>query len=182
MAQYYVNYPKAPRGQTLVTGQGLITESFSRLAPGVTTNIMVDGTAYLIGVGLRANDRIANVAIIVATGGATLTLSKVGLYKKDGTRVAVSDDQGTAWQSAGLKNVALSSAYMVPVDDIYYVAIVSKGGTLPTLIRGSNSLSAAVAVGSGSLPYGSVTAQTDLPASLTVAAGTAPIAYWVGVS
>jgi hypothetical protein len=178
---YYVNYPKKSRDDILATAQGLISQNFDRQAGGGSGSIMVDGTAYFLSVGLRANDVVSNVSIIVSTAGATLTLSKVGLYNKAGTRLAVSADQGAGWETTGLKTVALASSYTVPADDGYYLAIVSKGTTLPTLLRGAANANGATALGTGMRAYAMQTGQTDLPASATFAA-TAPIAFWAAAS
>jgi hypothetical protein len=144
---------------------------------------MVDGTAYYMAVSLLAGDVVSNIHVAISTGGASLTLSKAGLYTLAGAQLAVSADQGTAWQSAGTKAAAMGTPYTVPTSGLYYAGIVSKGGTLPTLLRGfSNTLAAAAtAIGSGVAPTGAQTGQTDLvdPATITAASG---IAYWVGVS
>jgi hypothetical protein len=168
------------RAQILTTAQGLVTQNYERtLVQG--SSIMIDGTVYYLSVGLRAGDLVTNVILHVATAGATLTLSKVGLYDKSGTRLVVSADQGTAWETSGMKTVALSSPYTVPSDDGFYVALVSKGTTLPTLSRSSGPSAGTIQVGSGMRALAMQTGQTDFPASASFA-GTAPLSFWVGLS
>lgn len=175
-------YPRRDRDQLALTAQGLITETWPRAAVASAATIMVDGRAYFIAVGLRAGDVVSNLAIAIHVAGATMTLSKVGLYSKAGTRLAVSADQGTAWQSAGMKNVALASPYTVTADDGYFVAVIGKGTTLPRLASGNTNVNQAAAVGSGMLSSGNLDAQTDLPASATISGSADAVAYWVGVS
>jgi hypothetical protein len=181
MAQtYYMSLPKRSRRDVLDAAQGLITQNFDRQLANAN-QVLVDGTAYFMAVGLRANDLVSNISIAVGTAGSAVTLSKVGLYKKDGTRLAVSADQGTAWQSVGVKTIALASPYTVPVDDGYYVAVVSKATTtLPALVRAQNGLQMG-AVGSGMAPAGVLAAQTDLPASATLSVFST-FGLWVAVS
>ena len=169
------------REQMSRTAQGLISETITRLAAPATSSIMVDGTVYYMALGLRAGDVVSNIVIAVNSAGVGLTLSKVGLYSKTGTLLAQSAELGTAWQSTGIKVSALTSPYTVLTDDGYYVAIVSKGGTLPTPIRTSTLNTVGNPVGAGIVPYATQTGQVDLPSPGTPTLGTT-IAYWCGVS
>lgn len=173
-------YPRRDRDQLGLTAQGLITETFPRQAVSSGATIMVDGTAYFMCVGLRAGDVVTKLAIALHVAGATMTLSKVGLYSKAGVRLGISADQGAAWETTGIKNVSLTTPYTVTADDGYYVAVVAKGGTLPRPASGNTNTIQATAVGTGMAPHGNQTGQTDLPSSATITAG--GIAYWVGVS
>lgn len=172
------------RTQILATAQGIITENFSREGARGDTSILIDGTVYFMSVGLHASDFAASVTICVTTLGATVTLSKVGLYDKNGVQRAVSADQGTAWQSNGNKTIAFAAPYTVPADDGYYVAVVSKASvTLPTLLRSNaNTGGNAPGIGSGMAAFGIQTGQTDLPATATISTAGSPIALWVAVS
>jgi len=164
-----------------LVAEGLITETYPReLINGST--IMIDGTAYFMKVTLLAGEVVANLAVVVATLGATVTLSKVGLYSKAGSRLAVSADQGTAWQTTGIKNPAMISPYTVPTDDGYYVAVISKASTLPFVASATKLAAASGAIGSGMGAYGVQTGQTDLPTNATIIFSGSPIAVWEGVS
>lgn len=165
-----------------LAAEGLLAQNFPRqAAAGVA--IAIDGTAYFAAVELFAGQSIANVVLGVATAGTVMTLSKAGIYTTAGVRVAISADQGAAWQSAGLKTVPLTAPYVVPVTGTYYLALVAKGTVIPTLACGSLAAVVALAgaVGSGILPYGTQAAQTDLPANATIAAGAA-LGVWAGAS
>jgi hypothetical protein len=177
---YYVNYPKNPRRQILDTAQGVITQNFDRVVAN-NYQALVDGTAYFLSVGLRAGDTVTNISVVVGGAGSAVTLSKVGLYSKAGARLGISADQGTAWQSTGLKTIALTSPYTVPADDGYYIAVVSKATTtVPSLLRVQSGL-LMTAVGTGMAPVATQAAQTDLPATATLGVAST-FGFWVAVS
>lgn len=166
-----------------VRGEGLIAQTWDRHT-GANATILVDGTAYFTLIGLLAGDVVTNLSISVPIAGVTMSLSKVGLYTTAGVRLALSADQGTAWESAGVKTIAMTSPYTITTSGAYYVAIVAKGGTLPTVMRGgifAASTSQGAGIGSGSMVAGVQTGQTDLPTSATIVSGSG-FAHWVGVS
>jgi hypothetical protein len=168
-----------PRIQLCITAQGIISETFSRNANGAGS-ILIDGYAYFVAIGLKAGDVVTNISVVVNTVGATVTLSKVGLYSTAGTRLAVSADQGAAWESTGMKTIAMGTPYTVLTDGAYYVAVVCKATTLPYLIRGATQTYSYLKVGTGIYPYGIQTGQTDLPASATIGGG--GLGIWAGIS
>ena len=186
MANATINRHPIPdeRASLMLSGQGLISQNFERTASAAGL-IMVDGTAYFMAVPLLAGDVVSSVSIAATTVGAGMTLSKVGLYALDGTRLAVSADLGAGWEGTdGTKTGALTAPYTVPTSGLYYAAIIGKTGTtMPTLLRGlSNTIiDAMTAIGSGACPAGSQTGQTDLPASATITPAVG-IGFWVGVS
>lgn len=168
------------RAQALVTAQGLIAQNHDRQVSS-NTQIMIDGTAYFMLVGLSAGDVVSNISVCVTTIGITPTLSKVGLYSRDGVLRASSAELGAVWTTAtGTKTSAVSTPFTVPSDDAYYVGLVCKAATLPILARSANSNQFS-AIGTGSIPVGTQTGQTDLPSPATIVVGT-PFGYWVGIS
>jgi hypothetical protein len=173
--------PQAPsRRQILESAQGLVTQNFDR-QEAAGTILSEDGRIYFMLIGVRGGDVLTNVSVVVTTAGAGTSLSKVGLYTTAGVRLALSADQGTGWNSAGVKTIALGSPYTVTADGGLYVAVVAKAATtLPTFLRSVASSVASPAIGAGVAPYGSQTGQTDLPASATIGSGTHAI--WVGLS
>jgi hypothetical protein len=169
----------ASRAEVLSTAQGLVSENFPRSAMA-SSQLTISGTAYFMSMGLLAGDVVTKLNILVTTAGASMTLSKVGLYDSSGTLLASSADQGTAWQSTGLKQISLSSPYTVTADGGYYAAVVAIGSTMPILTRGFN-FGPSDGVGSGMKPYGTQLSQTDLPSPATIGL-TSPIAFWIGAS
>lgn len=171
------------RYQAALTAQGIIAEAFPRQGRG-TGPTLIDGTAYFMMLGLMAGDTATSLSVFITGAGSGMTLSKVGLYSKDGTRRAISADQTTAWQSTGLKTIAFTAPYAVPTTDGYYAAIVAKASTtLPNVFNGNtDGLSPAIGAGSGA--WGRQTGQTDLPASATIdtALSTNNFAIWLAIS
>lgn len=160
--------------------QGMFAQTMPREILRIAI-ILVGGTVYLTRIHLHAGDVITKIASAITVAGSGVTLGKVGIYDKDGNRLAVSASQTTAWESTGIKEVALTAPYEVPASDDYYIAIVATASTtLPTFLAGSNLPLAAGQVNSGIRPFAAEQSQTDLDA--TVALGnTNPIAFWHGV-
>lgn len=155
------------RLQAALTARAILTESFP--AQGRTVNTaLTDGTIYFMLVGLIAGDTAAKATVVFSLGGTVMTLSKVGLYDKTGTRLAISADQGAAWQAAGAYTISFTASYSVPTTDGYYVAVIAKGTTVPTATGGAPSGDIGAAIGAGKPAYGFQTAQTDLIANATI--------------
>jgi hypothetical protein len=184
---YLANGPASDtltRQQIFNTGQGLITQNFDRnILLSNTNSAMIDGTAYFIGVGLRAGDVVSSVSIAVVTGGVGLSISKVGLYSKAGVRLAMSADLTTLWQGTATLTGSFSAPFTILTDDLYYVALFAKTATsMPSTLRGGSG-QFATAIGSGASPYGIQTGLTDLPAPAVINfASAGSLCYWVGVS
>lgn len=172
------NWPQSP-GEILARAEGLLGQNYDRqviralVAP-------TDGTVYFMLAPFRMGEIVTNLHLHIGVGGGTVTLSKMGLYKTDGTRVALSADQGTGWQSATTKTAALTAPYTIPADGGYFIAFVAKASvSMPTL--GSVAGSAVTAVGSGAIPFLTQAGQTDLP-SPAVFANVGSTGFWVGWS
>jgi hypothetical protein len=173
-----------------LTAQGLIAETFPRSMNTAATALMIGGTVYLTAIPLFAGNVVTKIILGISNAGVAMTLSKVGLYDKAGARLAVSADQGASWETALRKEISLSAPYTVTVSDAFYVALVAAGGTLPRILGGA-AVSTAAALdliggsigGTGVRPYAVMTGQTDLPATVTLAApSAAPFAFWIGVN
>ncbi len=185
--------PTGPAGPTgpdpYTTGQGLKGETFRRQERAVSLAI-TGGVVYYTGVALYAGQVITNITVGVTVKSTSATLAKVGLYSKTGTRLALSSTQHVAWNAnPGLYTVPFAAAatYTVPADDLYYVAVISVGGTPPSMLTATTStgvLSITTnVIGSGVPAYTAQTAQADLPSPGTIAAGvTTAIACWAGLS
>jgi len=165
--------------QTLLTAEGLLGQNYDRQLAS-NTSALVSGTVYFMLVPLSSSDTVTNISIAVTSAGSGVTLSKVGVFSKTGTLLASSADQGTGWQSTGIKTIPLSSPYTAAADDGVYLAIVCIATTtMPVLARASSQGTVNSPVGSGVRPYAAQASQTDLPASAVLSA-TGGIAYWVG--
>lgn len=164
------------------SARNIIAEVIDPLG-GIGSIIMIDGTVYYMAVGLIQGDVVTSLVININAAGSGMTLSKAGLYSSTGTLLASSVDQGSAWQSTGIKTIAMQTPYTVPVTGLYYVALVGKTGTtMPTPFRGGNSLLLpASSINSGKAAYYGQLSQTDLPSPATFADGVTTNVYWVAV-
>lgn len=105
----------------------------------------ISNSTLLMRVNVRQQVSVSNVSIAIsgATGGGLTTNQNfLGLYAGQtvgtftaGTRVAISADQTSAFQTSGIITAALvGGPYTLPAA-FYWVAILSNGGTLPSLAR-----------------------------------------------
>ncbi len=183
------NLAAAAKISPYIAGQGMIAETFPRQERAVSL-VLVAGVVYYTGVALYAGQVITNITVGVTVKSVSATLAKVGLYSKTGTRLALSSTQHVAWNAnPGLYTVPFAAAatYTVPTDDLYYVAVISVGGTPPSLLTATTStgvLSITTnVIGSGVPAYTAQTAQSDLPSPGSITAGvTTAIACWAGLS
>lgn len=165
----------------LLAALGLLGQNYVREAAQAGT-VTTSGTAYFMSLGLRAATVVSSVSAIVSSAASGPTLSKYGLYDANGNLLGSTADLGAAWASTGVKTGALAAAVNIPADGLYYVAILSIASvTQPTFLRDSAQALGAGVVGAGKRPYGNQNGLADLPNPFTIA-GSAPVAYWVGVS
>jgi hypothetical protein len=139
-------------------------------------NLCVSGTINLHKIYVPALYTTTNVILYVTTGGSTLTSGQnlVGLYDAGGTRRAVTADQSANWTSTGLKTIAWSSSFAFTTPGVYYVAILSNG-TTPATFTGSPGFSTlynANTTGATLVHADGPTAQTTMPASITMSSNT----------
>ncbi|MGW0578607.1 hypothetical protein ACWD25_22160 [Streptomyces sp. NPDC002920] len=144
-------------------------------ASGTTLSL---GYIYFIQVILRAPTTITNLCAVIGTAGSGLTSGQclAGLYTSGGTRVGVTADLSTTWNSSGDKTMALTSPYSAAAGK-YYVAFLVNGSTSPTFACGS-TLGASFTPGNARLTSGnyrfcrSGSGQTSLPSSFTMTSAT----------
>ncbi|MFS4103750.1 CHAP domain-containing protein [Streptomyces sp. PD-S100-1] len=136
------------------------------------------GVIYFLEVILRSSATISSLCAVIGTAGSGLTSGQclAGLYTASGTRVGVTADMSTTWNSAGDKTMALTSSYSAAAGK-YYVALLFAGTTSPTFACGS-TLGNAFTPGNAHLTSGSyrfcrsASGQTSLPASYTMTSAT----------
>lgn len=171
------NPPMPAQSDVRLAGLGIIAETFPQVVIAGST-IMIDGTVYWMAIPLQAGQVVTGAVIAISTGGAGVSLSKLGLYDSAINRLALTADQGAAWNSSGLKQAAFTAPYTVPVTGIYYFAMVAKTATtMPTPWRGVASGTGAAGLTGKPAPYGTQQTQTDLPNPGTLGA-TSAIGYW----
>lgn len=141
-----------------------------------STNILTSGTVYLHKLWLSSGTTVTNLGWTITTAGATLTAgqSLMGLYNAAGSRLAQTADQAAAWTSTGFKYPALTGSVAIATSAYYYVAILSVGTTPPTGASspGLQTTYNANVTGANLRHAVGATAQTSLPASITMASNT----------
>ncbi len=163
----------------------------TNLEPALCTSstILVSGTVYMQRLDLVSPATISNGILNVFVAGITLTAGQnwIGLYDAAGTRVALTADQTTAFGSVGLKDIAFTAPY-VAAAGAYYLAVLSNGTTPPQLLRGVASGAVTGTINRGLTASNArwttgPTAQTTLPASITMASRTTSgIAHWSAIA
>lgn len=159
-----------------------LSETFPRQA-GSANQSMGSGTAYFAAMPFLAGDLVSNLLICVTAAGTSLTLSKLGLYATDGTQLAASADQGTAWQSLGVKAAPMATPYEIPADGVYYGCFfVTSAASPPGLLRAHNAtITGGVAASGFPAALATQGSLSDLP-SPAVLTATSPISIWMGAS
>lgn len=180
--------PLARANVFLPEDAGLIAWNYDPAAlQSITTTTPTGGLVYLNRINIRVPTTITNILLGVQTAGSGLTASQnyAGLYNASGTLLSATADQSSVWTGTGLKTAALTSAQAVGAGT-YYVGFVTNGTTTPIFAR-SNAVS--VSTENLGLPAASArwstgpSAQTTLPASITMSSNTASsISWWAGVS
>lgn len=118
----------------------------------------------------KASGSIATLYLEVTVAGASLALSKAGIYRKSGSTwqlVGATADQATSWTSIGLKTIPCTLTGAIAAgDELYLACLVSAGsGTVPTFRTAHQAGSALLNV-RGFFRQGVVASQSDLPATL----------------
>ena len=146
------------------------------------------GIVYMLAVPLRQITTVSTIIVGVQAAGGTLTAGQcfAGLYDSTGVRVGVTADQAANWGTTGAKVMPLTAPALLQ-PGMYYVALLFNGGTGPALTRGitdalggvmnTNLTAATFRFSSGP------TAQTSLPASITMASRTSVMTcWWAGIA
>lgn len=133
---------------------------------------------------------VSTIHLHITVGGSTLTAGQcfAALFNSAGAHLgagAITADQATAWQSGGLKSMALSTPQAVTFGENYYVGWWANGTTMPTFSRAINSASAILNAGLSAPNFRYASANTGLttaaPSNFGTQTGTAT-GWWVGVS
>lgn len=166
--------------------QGLIGWAYDPV--GINTGVQLTaGSLVLVRIPIREPQSITNVIIGVVTAGATLTAGQnfAGLYQGN-SLIALTADQTTAWQSAGLMVMPLVGGPYAVSAGFVEVAFWSNGTTRPSVARAdmvvgtfaNAGLTVGVSAGRFSSSSGGVT--TTPPATITARSSALP--YWAAVS
>lgn len=165
---------------------GLIAWSMDPMSCYIAGGVLSAGFLYLQAVIIPKAGNITNLIIDIATAGASLTSGQnhAFLYQ-GGTRLGVTADQTTAWQTLGAKVMAIAGGPVAAAAGLAYVGVVPNGTTPPALLAPIAAANAATipitnmnAYRSG---YDSHTGLTTTgPATLGTLTDTTP--FWAAVS
>lgn len=149
-----------------------------------TTSTLNAGDLWLAKINIPVSATIGSATLAVGSAGATLTNCFVGLFDMTGTRLALSANQATSWQSNGSKDVPFTTPAAVTSGE-YYVALLMGGGSGLGITRGAANQSTNMGLTAGefrSCLAGS--GLTAIPASVNLALSTSPLnppAWCVGL-
>lgn len=141
-----------------------------------TADASTGGVIYLAKVKIvNRSTLVTNIIVGVVGAGVTLTAGQnfAGLYNSSGTLLSATADQSAVWNTAGSKTMALVTPQTLAVGN-YYVALLGNGATPATFATGAGASSVTnQALTTGTSRFlTSGAAQTVLPASITLGAGT----------
>lgn len=164
------------RAQAKMNGLGYTGETFERDAIS-TALAFTSGDCRATAVGLLAGDTVTNILFECSAAIQAVTTCKVGLFDKSGTLLASSAND-TGNKATGIIAEALSTPYVVPVDGVYYLALIIQATTMGSVGAGASVTGKEGAIGSG--VKGSIikTSQSDIPSSLGSTQSDQPV--WLG--
>lgn len=188
----YGNNATLSRSQILQTARGLITESFPATSISSGT-VGTSQTIYFSAIGLKAGDTVTNIVpfITAAASGTAPTSVYAALYSSGGDLIKQTANYAISGQSAtlavsGYATLALTSAYAVTADGLYYAAYLKDGtfGTVDLAIGVGITVQTGVLNAYGSNPRLAATqaSQTSMPTSATFADSASLTPLWLGVS
>lgn len=133
---YQINGSIAERGRQLQMRTGAISETMPRVAFQGAYQTLVAGQMQLMAIPLTAGTVVTNIVFMSgSTAGASMTNQWFALYSPALAKIAVTNDALTAaWAANTEKSLALSAAYTIPTDGLYYIACMVAGTTPPSLL------------------------------------------------
>lgn len=167
--------------------QGLLAWTYDSALQSANSTV-TGGVVYLHRINIRQTTTITNVILSIAAAPTGLTTGQnfAGLYSATGTLLSATADQTTAWGTTGLKTMALTAAQTV-APGFYFVGMLANAATTtPGFARASAQGSATINAGtttSNPRYATSGTAQTTLPASITITSAAASnLSFWAAVN
>lgn len=183
-----------PAGATGATGPAGPNREFLGLIPGAFTEsgfrrntsqdyTVTTATIAFMKINLFAGETVSSLVYIKgATAATTLTHSWVGLYDSLGNKLAVSNDDTSAWGSSTTREFTLTAPYLTLTAGPYYVGLCIVA-TTPGNIAGIAGNSALNFVAPAETFRDSATTYSNpasAPASFTMTTALAG-KYWIGV-
>lgn len=165
---------------------GLIAWSYDISICSSGTIIPTAGLLQLVKIKLAEARTVTNVLIHLTAAGATLTAGQNfgALFSSAGALLSQTADQATAWQSTGVKTMALAAPQDCSAGYVY-AGFWANGSTLPTPSRSNLGHSAAGNIGlaAPNLRWATADAALTTTAPANFGAQTALFTgWWVGLS
>jgi hypothetical protein len=154
----------------------LVAQNIDPLLMSGAGAAMVSGTVYVIKLTALTSDPITNLLVYVNTAGSTLTSGQcfAAVYDAAGDQLGITATQHTAWESTGIKTMALVSPTTTRIPgETLYVALLANGTTGPALratSSGSPNIGLTAALGYRCATQG--TSQTALPSTVVPSSST----------
>ena len=163
--------------------------NYDPIATNSSSAAPTTGTIYLMKLISQTGGSINNVVLYQGSNGSGMTTALVALYNSSGTRLAVSADQSSTWNTGApaLRTVTLTGGATLTAGQTYYVALLTAGGTTQPGFARANTTTGPLTANQSNATQRfatNLTSQNTLPSSLTLSgnSGAAPITYWVSLS
>lgn len=137
-----------------------------------TSSALTSGVVFLVRLLVADARTLSRVQLNIVAGGVTLTAGQnfAGIYDLAGNLLGQSADQTTAFASAGNKSITITAVTSLTVGPGYvYAAVLVNGTTGPTMSHAAGLGNFNQAGGANTNYAKYLTAQTALPATLTLA-------------
>lgn len=128
------------RERARLVGLGLRGETYNRYM-STSSYVATAGEQRGVLIGLSTGEMISGLYICHTGSGTGITLAKLGIWDKTGSPLASTADFSSTLTSGpgAVKGGALTSPWVAPADDAYYIGLVIVGGTGPSIMRAPSS-------------------------------------------
>lgn len=169
--------------QWVPSDQGFLAWSIDP-SQATTDQAVTAGSVHMMAVPIRQTASISAINVVIITAGVGLTAGQcfAGVYNSAGTRLGVTADQSGSWNTTGSKMMNLTAPIASAPAGIYYVAILANfATTAPGFARENAGAVSGINTNLTAATFRSAvgaTAQTTLPASITMGSRTQQNVSW----
>lgn len=180
-------YPSAvASNSTSPADHNYLTWTYDPAVSLAGTTVPAGGVLHLIKLKLDQAALVSNIIINLTSAGTTLTSGQnfALLYSSGGTLLGSTATQHTAWQSGGVKTMALVTPVTVPAGYVYG-GFYTVGSVLPTISRGQVTTANGGNAGLSAPNLRHATADTgltDTPPATFGAQTAGATAWWMALS
>mgnify|MGYP000334863750 CR=1 FL=1 len=125
---------------------GSKAETIPRQLVSESSASVANGTLLLVGIRLEAGMLVSSISFFSSsTAAGTPTNQIFCLYNKQGQLLAQSaNDTTTAWAANSIKKLNLTSPFLIPTGDMYYIGLVVTATTMPNMKSGVGGLTSGI--------------------------------------